>query len=165
MHASSRLLLPTSPGRGHRLQRDTAKQTLCKNAPRQRAKPATFRHFPSKEQAWLVGWNVDRPNSVTTVGTGQLVPAFHRQCPPPSQAQPCSMGCLGFPAMCCVPTVLSSHHAALSAYIFLSKLREPLRGIPRPRHKLERSGIICGGGNFHHFQNASEHGCSLKPTP
>lgn len=154
---------------GHRLQRDTAKQTLGKNAQRQRAKPATFRHFPSKEQALLVGWNVNRPNSVTTVGTGQLVLSIPQTLAPPpppaGQAQLCSMGYPGLPAMCCGPTVLSSHHVAPGTYSFLSKLREPLGTIPRPRHKLERSGMMWGGGNFHHFQNASESGCSLKPIP
>lgn len=88
-------------------------------------------------------WNVDRPHSATTVGTGQLVPSIPQTVTPPQgQAQLCSMGCLGFPAMCCVPTVLSSHHAAPSAYVFLSKLRQSLKAIPRPQHKLERSRIM-----------------------
>lgn len=157
MQASLRLLLPTSsPGRGHRLQRAMAKQTLHKNAGGlrggrtgggMRAKPATFRHFPSKEQALLVGWNVDRPNLATTVGSGQLVPSIPQTVTPPAPQTrhgPCSMGCLGFPIMCCVPTVLGSHHAALWAYSFLSKLRDPLRTIPRPHRKLDRSGIVRG---------------------
>lgn len=89
LHASPQLLFLTSPspGRGHRLRRGTAKQTLCRNAGRQRAKLTTFRHFPSKEQVLLVEWNVDRPNSVTTVGTGQLVPSSIPQTvtPPPTR--------------------------------------------------------------------------------
>lgn len=57
---------------------------------------------------------------------------------PATWATSVSLPCVMFP-------VLSSHHAALSAYSFLTEPREPLRTIPGHQHKLERSGTGRGG--------------------
>lgn len=51
------------------------------------------------------------------------------------QAQPSGMGHLGLPAVCRVPTV----HPPCS------NLGSTVCAIPRPQHKLERSGILRGG--------------------
>lgn len=87
---------------------------------------------------------MDRPNSATTVGTGQLVPGIPQAVTPQARHNPAawatlvSLPCVAFP-------VLSSHHTAPSAYSFLTELKEPLRTIPGHQHKLERSGIVRGG--------------------
>lgn len=85
----------------------------------------------------LVEWNVDRPNSATTVGTEQPVPGIPQTVTSrPGTAQRhglplVSLPCVAFPLSC--------------APVFLTEPREPLRTILGAQHKLERSGIVGGG--------------------